>query len=114
MSSSCFSSSEKEKRLIQFSGKHKSMYTVGYTRFSMSSKRKSSIVNSSHSIIIAVFLVLATSISVIGIVSNHQPQITLAQQQQQQTSQVVNQTSSVLKQQPNLQGVSFDIGNNRF
>jgi hypothetical protein len=103
MSSSCFSSSEKEKRLIQFSGKHKSIYTVGYTRFSMSSKRKSSIVNSSHSIIIAVFLVLATSISVIGVVSNHQPQITLAQQQQQ-TSQVVNQTSSVLKQQPNLQG----------
>ncbi len=75
----------------------------------MSSKRNS-IVNSSHSIIIAVFLVIVTSISVIGIVSN-QPQITLAQQQQ---PQVVNQTSSVLKQQPNLHGVSFDIDNVTF
>jgi hypothetical protein len=53
----------------------------------MSSKRNS-IVNLSHSIIIAFFLVIATSISVIGIVSN-QPQITMAQQQQ---PQVVNQT----------------------
>jgi pimeloyl-ACP methyl ester carboxylesterase len=77
----------------------------------MSSKRNS-IVNSLHSIIIAVFLVIATSISVIGIVSN-QPQITMAQQQQQQ-QQVVNQTSSVLKRQPNLQGVSFDIDNVTF
>jgi pimeloyl-ACP methyl ester carboxylesterase len=76
----------------------------------MSSKRNS-IVNSLHSIIIAVFLVIATSISVIGIVSN-QPQITMAQQQQQ--PQVVNQTSSVLKRQPNLQGVSFDIDNVTF
>jgi pimeloyl-ACP methyl ester carboxylesterase len=80
----------------------------------MSCKRNS-IVNSSHSIIIAVFLVLVTSISVIGIVSN-QPKITMAQQQQQQqqSSQVVNQTSSVLKQQPNLQGVSFVIDNVTF
>jgi hypothetical protein len=77
----------------------------------MSSKRNS-IVNSLHSIIIAVFLVIATSISVIGIVSN-QPQITMAQQQQQQ-QQVVNQTSSVLKRQPNLQGISFDIDNVTF
>ena len=61
----------------------------------MSSKRNS-IVNSSQFIIIAVFLVITTSISVIGIVSN-QPQITMAQQQQQ--SQVVNQTYSVTKQQ---------------
>jgi pimeloyl-ACP methyl ester carboxylesterase len=77
----------------------------------MSSKRNS-IVNSLHSIIIAVFLVIATSISVIGIVSN-QSQITMAQQQQQQP-QVVNQTSSVLKRQPHLQGVSFDIDNVTF
>jgi hypothetical protein len=64
-------------------------------KFSLSSE-KSSIVNSSHSIMIAVFLVIATSISVIGIVSN-QPQITMAQEQQQ--PQIVNQTYSVLKQQ---------------
>jgi hypothetical protein len=76
------------------------IYTTGYTRFSMSSKRNS-IVNSLHSIIIAFFLVIATSISVIGVVSN-QPQITMAQQQQ---PQVVNQTASILKQQPNLLGV---------
>jgi hypothetical protein len=56
----------------------------------MSSKRNF-IVNSLHSIIIVVFLVTATSISVIGIVSN-QPQITMAQQQLQQQPQVVNQT----------------------
>ena len=79
----------------------------------MSSKRNS-VVNSSHSIIIiAVFLVIASSIPVIGIVSN-QPQITMAQQQEQQQSQVVNQTSSVLKQQTNLLGVSFDIDNVTF
>jgi pimeloyl-ACP methyl ester carboxylesterase len=77
----------------------------------MSSKRNS-IVNSLHSIIIVVFLVIATSISVIGIVSN-QPQITMAQQQQQ-PPQVVNQTSSVLKRRPNLQGISFDIDNVTF
>ena len=80
----------------------------------MSSERNS-VVNSSHSIIIiiAVFLVIASSIPVIGIVSN-QPQITMAQQQEQQQSQVVNQTSSVLKQQTNLLGVSFDIDNVTF
>jgi pimeloyl-ACP methyl ester carboxylesterase len=70
----------------------------------MSSKRNS-IVNSSHSIIIAVFLVIATSISVIGIVSN-QPQITMAQQQQQSQ---VNKTSSVL-----MEGISFEIDNMTF
>src|SRR5687768_7620541 len=80
------------------------------------SSEKNSIVNSSHSIIIAFFLVIATSISVIVIVSN-QSQITMAQQQQQQQqqSQVVNQTSSILKQQqPNLLGTSFDIDNVTF
>src|SRR5919107_3021152 len=79
------------------------------------SNKRNSLVNSSHFIIIiiiAVFLVIATSIPVIGIVSN-QPQITMAQQQQQ--PQVANQTSSVLKQQqPNLTGVSFDIDNVTF
>jgi alpha-beta hydrolase superfamily lysophospholipase len=75
----------------------------------MSSKRNS-IVNSSQFIIIAVFLVIATSISVIGIVSN-QPQITMAQQQQ---SQVVKQTYSVTKQQQNILGVSFQIDNMTF
>ena len=79
----------------------------------MSSERNS-VVNSSHSIItIALFIVIASSIPVIGIVSN-QPQITMAQQQEQQQSQVVNQTSSVLKQQTNLLGVSFDIDNVTF
>jgi hypothetical protein len=43
------------------------------------SREKNSIVNSSQFIIIAIFLVIATSISVIGIVSN-QPQLTIAQQ----------------------------------
>jgi hypothetical protein len=74
------------------------------------SSKKNSIVNSLHFIIFAVFLVIATSISIIGIVSS-QPQITMAQQQQ---PQVVNQTSSVLKQQLNLMGVSFDIENMTF
>src|SRR5215210_5953837 len=79
------------------------------------SSEKNSIINSSHSIIIAVFLVIATSISVIEIGSN-QPQITMAQQQQQQQQQSqVNQTSSILKQQqPNLLGTSFDIDNVTF
>src|SRR5215217_4777495 len=82
------------------------------------SSEKNSIINSSHSIIIAVFLVIATSISVIEIGSN-QPQITMAQQQQQQQQPQqqpqVNQTSSILKQQqPNLLGTSFDIDNVTF
>ena len=78
------------------------------------SSEKNSIINSSHSIIIAVFLVIATSISVIEIGSN-QPQITMAQQQQQQQQSQVNQTSSILKQQqPNLLGTSFDIDNVTF
>ena len=73
------------------------------------SSEKNSIVYSSHFIIIAVYLVIATSISVIVIVSN-QPQITMAQQQQPQA----DQTSSVLKPQPNLLGVFFDIDNVAF
>jgi pimeloyl-ACP methyl ester carboxylesterase len=78
------------------------------------SSEKNSIINSSHSIIIAVFLVIATSISVIEIGSN-QPQITMAQQQQQQQQSQVNQISSILKQQqPNLLGTSFDIDNVTF
>jgi pimeloyl-ACP methyl ester carboxylesterase len=71
------------------------------------SSEENSIVNSSHSIIIAVFLVIATSTSVIVIVSN-QPQITMAQQQQQSP---FNQTSSIVKQQPPLPGSYFDIDN---
>jgi pimeloyl-ACP methyl ester carboxylesterase len=69
------------------------------------------IVPSSLSIIIAFFLVVATSISLIVIGSN-QSQITMAQQQQQQSQ--ANQTYSVLKQQPNLLGTSFDIDNMTF
>jgi hypothetical protein len=72
------------------------------------SSKRNSIVNSSQFIIIAVFLVIATSISVIGIVSN-QPQITMAQQQESQ----VNQSSSVLKQQL-FEGISFEIDNVTF
>jgi pimeloyl-ACP methyl ester carboxylesterase len=75
------------------------------------SGEKNSIVNSSHSIIIiAVSLVIATSISVIVIVGSNQSKIAMAQQQQLQG----NQTSSVLKQQPNLLGISFDIDNMTF
>jgi pimeloyl-ACP methyl ester carboxylesterase len=69
------------------------------------SSEENSIVNSSHSIIIAVFLVIATSTSIIVIVSN-QPEITMAQQQQQSQ---VNQTSSVL-----MEGISFEIDNMTF
>jgi hypothetical protein len=50
------------------------------------------------------------AISVIGIVSN-QHQIAKAQQQQPRS---VKQTSSLLKQQPNLLGVSFRIDNMTF
>jgi pimeloyl-ACP methyl ester carboxylesterase len=74
------------------------------------------IVPSSLSIIIAFFLVVATSISLIEIGSN-QAQITMAQQQQQQQQQQqsqANQTYSVLKQQPSLLGTSFDIDNMTF
>jgi pimeloyl-ACP methyl ester carboxylesterase len=71
---------------------------------------KNTIVHSSHSIIIAVFIVIASSIFVIEIGSS-QPQITIAQQQQSQS----NETYSVLKQQqPNLSGTSFDIDNMTF
>jgi pimeloyl-ACP methyl ester carboxylesterase len=71
---------------------------------------KNYIVHSSHSIIIAVFIVIASNISLIEIGSN-QSQITMAQQQQQSP---FNQTSSVLKQQPSLLGTSFDIDNMTF
>jgi pimeloyl-ACP methyl ester carboxylesterase len=71
---------------------------------------KNSTAHSPPSIIIALFVVIATSISVIEIGSNHF-QITMAQQQESQ----VNQTSSILKQQqPNLLGTSFDIDNMTF
>ena len=77
------------------------------------SSRTNSIVHSSRSTVIVVFIVIASSISLIEIGSN-QSQITMAQQQQQQQSQV-NQTSFVLKQQqPNLLGASFDIDNMTF
>jgi predicted PurR-regulated permease PerM len=69
--------------------------------------RINSLVHSSLSIVIALFLVVATSISVIEIGSN-QSQTAMAQQQQQSQA---NQTYSVLKQQPNLSGTSFDIDN---
>jgi uncharacterized protein HemX len=75
------------------------------------SSEKNSIVHSSHSLLIAVFIVVALSISVIVIGSN-QSQITMAEQQQQQSQS--NQTSSFLEQQPNLLGVSFDIDNVTF
>src|SRR5919107_4397450 len=70
---------------------------------------KNTIVHSSHSIIIAVFIVITSSIFIIEIGSS-QPQITIAQQQQSQS----NETYSVLKQQPNLSGTSFDIDNMTF
>ena len=70
---------------------------------------KNSTAHSPPSIVIALFVVIATSISVIEIGSNHF-QITMAEQQSQ-----VNQTSSILKQQqPNLLGTSFDIDNMTF
>jgi hypothetical protein len=74
------------------------------------SSEKNTIVHSSHSIIIAVFIVIASSIFVIEIGSNHS-QITMAQQQRQSQS---NETYSVLKQQSNLSGTSFDIDNMTF
>ena len=72
---------------------------------------KNSTAHSPPSIVIALFIVIALSISIIEIGSNHF-QITMAQQQQQSQ---VNQTSSILKQQqPNLLGTSFDIDNMTF
>ena len=68
-------------------------------------KKKNPIVNSSCSLLIAVFIVTATSISVIEIGSS-QSQITMAQQQEQPQ---VNQTSSVL-----TEGISFEIDNVTF
>jgi pimeloyl-ACP methyl ester carboxylesterase len=66
-------------------------------------------VNTANPIIIVLFLTVA-SISVIGIVTN-QHQIAKAQQQQLGS---VNQTASLLKQQPNLLGLSFRIDNMTF
>jgi pimeloyl-ACP methyl ester carboxylesterase len=74
------------------------------------SSEKNSLSHLSSSIVVAVFIVIATNISVIEIGLN-QSQITMAQQQQQSQ---VNQTPSVLKQQPNLLGISFDIENVTF
>jgi pimeloyl-ACP methyl ester carboxylesterase len=61
---------------------------------------------------ITLFVVIATSISVIGIGSSHFQ--SMAQQQQQQQQSQANQTSSIVKQQPNLLGTSFDIDNMTF
>ena len=55
-----------------------------------------------------LFVVIATSISVVGIGSN--PFQSMAQQQQSQ----INQTYSALKQQSNLSGTSFEIDNMTF
>jgi hypothetical protein len=72
----------------------------------MNNEKKNSIVNSSCSLLIAAFIVTATSISVIEIASS-QSQVTMAQQQQEQSQ--VNQTSSVL-----MEEISFDIDNVTF
>jgi hypothetical protein len=69
-------------------------------------------VHLSSSTVIVVFIVIAPSISVIEIGSNHSWS-TMAQQQQQQSQ--VNQTSSILKQQQRkLLGSYFDIDNMTF
>ena len=65
------------------------------------------IVPSSYSIVIALFLVVATSASMIGIGLNS-PQITMAQQQQPQA----NLTS--VEQQQLMEGISFEIDNVTF
>jgi hypothetical protein len=58
----------------------------------------------------ALFVVIVISISVVRIGSNHFQ--SMAQQQQQQSS--FDQTSSIIKQQPNLLGSYFDIENVTF
>ena len=76
------------------------------------SSEKNSLSHLSSSIVVAVFIVIATIIPVIQIGSNHF-QITMAEQQQQQSQ--ANQTSSILQQQqPNLLGSYFDIDNVTF
>ncbi len=65
----------------------------------------------SSSIVVAVFIVIATNISVIQIGSS-QSQITIAQQQQQQSQ--ANQTSSVRNQKSTLEGSYFEIENMTF
>jgi pimeloyl-ACP methyl ester carboxylesterase len=83
--------------------------TMDIKELPMSSK-KYSIVRLSVSIIFAVFIVTTLSIIIIQIDLN--PFQTAMAQQQQQSQ--VNQTSSVLKQQPNLLGSYFDINNVTF
>jgi pimeloyl-ACP methyl ester carboxylesterase len=68
--------------------------------------KKNSVVHSSSSIVIPLFIVIATSISIIEIGSN-QFQITAAQQQSQ-----VNLTS--VEKQQLLEGISFEIDNVTF
>jgi pimeloyl-ACP methyl ester carboxylesterase len=68
------------------------------------------IIHSSLSLVIAFFLVVATSISIIGIGLNS-PQLTLAQQLQQQQQQP-NLTS--VEQQQLKEGISFKIDNVTF
>src|SRR5215207_7167199 len=70
---------------------------------------RKTLVHSSFSIVVVIFIVIATTISIIEIGSS-QFQITVAQQQESQ----VNLTSSISKQQSNLLGTSFDIDNMTF
>ena len=66
----------------------------------------SSILHSSFCIVIAFFLVVVTSISMIGFNS---PQITLAQQQQQSLANL-----SSVEQQQVMEGITFEIDNVTF
>jgi pimeloyl-ACP methyl ester carboxylesterase len=75
-----------------------------------------SLVYPSRFSVIFVFMIFATSISVFQIGSNNS-QIAMAQQQQQQQQQPqsqINQTHSILNDQSNLLGISFDIDNMTF
>ena len=77
---------------------------------------KMSLVYSSRFSVILVFMIFATSISVFEIGSNNS-QIAMAQQQQQQQQQPqsqINQTHSILNDQFDLLGISFDIDNMTF
>jgi pimeloyl-ACP methyl ester carboxylesterase len=72
------------------------------------------IIHSSLSLVIAFFLVVATSISIIGIGLNS-PQFTLAQQQQQQQQQQQPQANlTSVEQQQVKEGISFKIDNVTF
>jgi pimeloyl-ACP methyl ester carboxylesterase len=70
-----------------------------------------SMLHSSPCIVFALFLVVAASISIIGIGSNS-PQITVAQQLQQQQQPQANLTS--VEQQELKEGISFKIDNVTF